>query len=310
MWSSIELRDIRTFLTLAEELHYGRTAERLGLTPSRVSQTIRTLEQRVGVKLFDRTSRRVRLTSLGEQLRDGILPAYEQLQRAYLEVHEAATGIAGPLRIGMYARSNGGPHLADIVRRFHDRYPACRVQLIETNLERDQLDWLCNDDTDLLAMRLPFTHPDVVVGPTLSREERVVIVARDHPLASKDAISYEDLAPYVIPDGGLPRETLDAFIPPRTPSGRRLRRIVVHSLGEAVMRVAIGELVHPTVRSFLDYYPHPDIVQIPIIDLPPSETALLWLRANHSAKVAAFAQLAAEILQSMASAKAGIRATA
>jgi DNA-binding transcriptional LysR family regulator len=310
MWSSVELRDIRTFLILADELHYGRTAERLGLTPSRVSQTIRTLEQRVGGKLFDRTSRRVRLTPLGEQLRHGVLPAYEQLQRAYLEVHEAATGIAGPLRIAMYARSNGGPHLADIIRRFHGLYPACRVQLIETNLERDQLDWLRHDDADLLAMRLPFNHPDVVVGPTLSREERVVIVARDHPLASKDAISYEDLAPYAIPDGGLPREMMDAFIPPHTPSGRRLRRVVVNGVGEAVMRVATGELAHPTVRSFIDYYPHPDIIHIPIIDLPSSETALLWLRANHTAKVKAFVQVAAEVLQSTPLDDASVSATA
>lgn len=310
MWSSIELRDIRTFLTLAEELHYGRTAKVLGLTPSRVSQTIRTLEQRVGGKLFDRTSRRVRLTPLGEQLRQGAAPAYEQLRRAYVEVQEAATGIAGALRVGMYARSNGGPRLADIIRSFHDRYPACRVQLIETNLERDQLDWLRHDDADLLVMRLPFEDPDVIVGPILSSEERVVIVARDHPLATKDAIRYEDLGPYVIPDGGLPRETMDAFIPPRTPSGRRLRRVLVHSLGEAVMRVATGELVHPTVRSFLGYYPHPDITEIPIIDMPASETALIWLRANQTAKVEAFAQVAAELLRSTPLANADTRATA
>jgi DNA-binding transcriptional LysR family regulator len=65
--SGVELREIRTFLVLAEELHFGRTAERLRVTPSRVSQTIRTLERRVGGRLFDRTSRSVRLTPVGEQ---------------------------------------------------------------------------------------------------------------------------------------------------------------------------------------------------------------------------------------------------
>src|SRR5829696_2625778 len=105
MWSSVGLREIRAFLTLAEELHYGRTAERLGLTPSRVSQMIRALEQRVGGRLFDRTSRRVCLTPLGDQFLQRAAPPYEQLRRALLDVHEAATGIAGALRIGMYARS-------------------------------------------------------------------------------------------------------------------------------------------------------------------------------------------------------------
>lgn len=60
MLAGIELRDIRTFLTLAEELHFGRAGERLGVSPSRVSQTIRTLETRIGGRLFERSSRRVR----------------------------------------------------------------------------------------------------------------------------------------------------------------------------------------------------------------------------------------------------------
>jgi len=298
MWSSVELREIRMFLTLAEELHYGRTAARLGLTPSRVSQTIRSLEQRVGGRLFDRTSRRVRLTPLGAQLRDGMLPAYEQLQRAYLDVHEVATGVVGHLRIGMYSRANGGPLLFEIIRRFHERQPDCRVQLIDTGFEREQVDWLHHDDVDLLAMRLPFSHPDVVAGPRLSREERVVIVGKDHPLAASEDISYEDLAPYVVSDGSLPREMLDVFIPPRTPSGQLLRRAVVRTISEAVMRVANSEIVHPTVRSFLDNYPHPDVTAVPVRDLAPSETALLWLRSNQNHNVAAFAQLANDVLQS------------
>jgi DNA-binding transcriptional LysR family regulator len=75
MWSAVELRELRAFIALAEELHYGRTAERLDLTPGRVSQIVRTLEVKVGGRLFDRTSRRVRLTPLGEQLRANLDPA-------------------------------------------------------------------------------------------------------------------------------------------------------------------------------------------------------------------------------------------
>jgi DNA-binding transcriptional LysR family regulator len=298
MWSSVELREIRTFLTLAEELHYGRTAERLGVTPSRVSQTIRALEQCVGGRLYDRTSRRVRLTPLGVKLRAGLSPAYEQLRDAYLDVHEMATGVAGPLRLGMYSRANGGPALNEIVKRFHDRHPACHVELIETGFERDQFDWLRHDDADLLAMRLPLDQPDLVIGPILSDEERVVVVAREHPLAGRDHVDYEDLAPYAVPDGTLPREMMEAFAPSRTPSGRTLRRVRTHGIHEALMRVATGEVVHPTIRPFLDYYPHPDVIAVPIRDLPSSQTALVWLRTNRSQKVTAFADVAREVLQS------------
>lgn len=294
----VELREIRTFLTLAEELHFGRTAQRMGLTPSRVSQTIRVLETRVGGKLFDRTSRRVRLTPLGEQLRGGAAPAYEQMRRAYLEAQEVATGVAGTLRLGMYTPVSGGPHLVDIVKTFHSRHSACRVRLIETGFARDQLDWLRHDDVDLLAMRLPFDDPDLVTGPILSREERVLLVANDNPLAARASISYEDVAEYTVPDmETLPGDMMDALIPPRTPSGKKLRRTMVRSVTEAVMRVAAGEIVHPTVASFLDHFPDDGVTAVPIRDLPPSETALLWLKANRSVKIEAFARAAADVMR-------------
>jgi DNA-binding transcriptional LysR family regulator len=65
MWEAVELREIRVFLTLADELHFGRSAERLGLTTSRVSQSLRALERKLGGPLMHRTSRRVALTPSG-----------------------------------------------------------------------------------------------------------------------------------------------------------------------------------------------------------------------------------------------------
>jgi DNA-binding transcriptional LysR family regulator len=301
MWVGVELRELRTFLTLAEELHYGRTAERLRVTSSRVSQTIRQLEARVGGKLFERTSRRVRLTPLGEHLRDGVAPAYEQMRNAYTEAHEIATGVAGMLRLGMYSPVIGGPYLVDIVRTFQTRHPKCHVQLIDTAFNRDQLDWLRHDEADLVVIRLPFEHPDVVIGPTLSREERVVLVAVDNPLADRQSVSYEEVAGYTVPDSPrLPREVMDAFIPPSTPSGRQLRRVEVHSLSEIVMRVAAGEIVHPTVRSFLDHHPGSGVKAIPLHDLPPSETALIWRKDRSSVKIDAFVRAADDVLRTNA----------
>ncbi len=69
MWRDVELRDLRIFLVLADELHFGRTAERLGISQPTVSEAVRVLESRLGVKVFDRTSRRVRLTPAGEALK-------------------------------------------------------------------------------------------------------------------------------------------------------------------------------------------------------------------------------------------------
>src|SRR3954469_25273650 len=138
MWSGLELRDVRVFLVLADELHFGRTAERVGLTASRVSQTVQVLERQRAGWLFERTSRRVELTALGRHLRDGLTPAYAQLDLAWSSSADLATGITGTLRIGVYAPIAAGPILFDVVREFANRHPACDVELIETGFTRNQ----------------------------------------------------------------------------------------------------------------------------------------------------------------------------
>jgi DNA-binding transcriptional LysR family regulator len=100
MWEAVELTHLRAFLVVAEELHFGRAADRLRVSQSRVSQLIRTLETIVGQSLFERNSRRVALTKAGEQLRSRVQPAYAELQRAVDEAREVSDGISGELRFG------------------------------------------------------------------------------------------------------------------------------------------------------------------------------------------------------------------
>jgi DNA-binding transcriptional LysR family regulator len=297
MWSTVELREIRVFLTVSEELHFGRAAGKLGLTPSRVSQTIHGLETRVGGRLFDRTSRRVRLTPLGEEFLGRIGPAFDGMRQAFEETREIATGVAGELRLGMYTPVNGGPHLTEIIRTFETRYPACHVVVTDTSARRDQFAWLRRDDVDLLAVRLPAPDRGVTVGPVLSREPRIVAVAGDHPLAACGSVDLDELADYPLSEvPTLPVGLKETFLPARTPAGRRLHRAIVQSLTEALTRVASGEIVHATVPSFIDqYYRQPGVVGVPIRDMPPSETALTWLSSKLSGKIEAFARTAADV---------------
>jgi DNA-binding transcriptional LysR family regulator len=297
MWSDAELREIRVFLTLAEELHFGRTAGRLGITPSYVSQTIRLLESRLGGRLFDRTSRRVRLTPLGERLRTSLGPAYQQVLQALDEARQSAVGVAGMLRIGMYTESLGGPHLLEIVRTFEEHHAGAEVMLIVTGLARNYLDVLRDHEVDMLATRLPVTDPDITVGPVLSREPRMLLVARGDRLARREAVTLEDFADYAVSDNpAFPREMMAALIPPATPSGRAYRRVTNRNLEEMLISIAAGKQVHPTVPSFLEHHSHPGVVGIPISDLPPSLTALAWLKASRSPKIQAFARAAEDVL--------------
>jgi DNA-binding transcriptional LysR family regulator len=297
MPSELDLREIRTFLALAEELHFARAAERLRVTPSRVSQTIRSLEAKVGGPLFERTSRRVRLTPLGERLRDNIAGPYEQLRRGFTATGLTATGLTERLRIGMYMRLSGGPHWHEIVRTFRSRHPSCELKIIDTKPDRNYLDALRNGEVDLLAARLPISDGDLTVGPVLSQEPRVLLVAKEDALAKRESVCLDDFADRPICDSTtLPREMMNAYFPPVTPSGRRFPRIELRSTEEMMMLVAAGKIVHPTVASFLDYYADHAIAAVPISDLPSSQTALVWASTDELPNVRAFARAAADVL--------------
>ena len=105
----MDLAQIEAFLILCEELHFGRTAERLYVSQPRVSRLIADLESDIGGVLFERTSRRVALTPLGVRLRDRLAPVYEQLTAALAEARTAARSPAGLLRLGFAATTAGPP---------------------------------------------------------------------------------------------------------------------------------------------------------------------------------------------------------
>jgi DNA-binding transcriptional LysR family regulator len=297
-WPRAELREIHVFLTVCEELHFGRAAERLKINRSRVSQIISELEAKVGGRLFERTSRRVTLTPVGQRLRDNLAQPYELLERGFSDAHAVATGVAGTLRIGIYARVNCGSHWLQIEHTFRARHPDCAVEIIDTKFDSNYLDLLRQGEVDLLAIRLPVSDADMTVGPILSREPRVLLIAKDDPLAEQESVSIEDCADRTVSDApAYPREMIDAWCPPVTPSGRKLRRSSIRSFEDALLLVAAGELVHPTVASFRNYYIHEGVVAVPIRDLPRSETALVWLTENRSPKIAAFARAAADVLK-------------
>lgn len=297
MWAAVELRELRAFLALAEELHYGRAAQRLNLTPSRVSQIVRTLEAKVGGRLFDRTSRRVKLTPLGERLLGALEPAYQALEQAFVEARTAATGIAGALRLGMYTPVSAGRYMVEIARSFEQRHPEASVEFVNTGFSRNYLDALRDGAVDLFALRLPVSADDLAVGPVLSHEERVLLVSTSDPLAQLSSVCVEDFADRPVSDvPAFPREMMDAFIPPAAPSGRPLTRVSNRDIEELLMRVAHGEQVHPTVRLMVEYLGNPDVTAVPIRNLPPSQTALAWLADNPSPKVEAFVRAAADVL--------------
>jgi DNA-binding transcriptional LysR family regulator len=277
----VDLRELRLFLLLAEELHFGRTAERLGLTTSRVSQTVRALERKLGGQpLLRRTSRVVELTEAGRALHAELVPAIAGLDGVLRTAEFRGRG-PGVVRVGLLNAASGVDLLSRAIERFEAMYAGATVQLITTPFD-DRLGPLRRREVDLAVTRLPLAQPDIVVGPVLNAaDQRVVMLGRTHPLAGRTDLSIEDLADHdVRRPYGLTPEQAEATCPARTPSGRPIRFVdaPVDDNAELLFLLARGRLAHPTVAPFADHFQHPDVIAIPLRDLPPSTCALARLR--------------------------------
>ena len=301
MWQTVELRELRMFLILAEELHFGRTAERLQLTPSRVSQSLRALEDKLGAQLVHRTSRRVQLTPFGERLLRDAAPAIEQLDGVLKRTNAAARSLEGTLRLGLLSGPAGGPHLVEIISTFESQHPESSVETVQMAWD-DPVGRLRKNDVDVMATWLPLKEPDLVIGPTLSRQPRTLAVAHDHPLAERDSIDVEELAdhPVVRLDNDWPKGLRETVVPSRTPQGRPIDGPRVgageRALLDLPVRVARGELVFPTVASAAPYMGALDLVFIPITGMEPLRSALVWRRPARDPKLRAFIRVARDVL--------------
>lgn len=309
MWQTVDLRELRVFLALAEELHFGRAAEKLRLTPSRVSQTLRELEHELGVQLVHRTSRRVALTPFGERFLADVRPAYEQLAGVLERANAAARSLEGTLRLGLMSGPAGGPHLVEIVRAFEALHPESKVEIVQMAWE-DPVGRLRDGEVELLASWLPLEQPDLVVGPTLTLQPRVLAVARDHPLAGRDAVDFEELADHrMLRFENWPKEVDEAVVPVRTPSGRPIPgtrvRIGERTILELPVRIARGEAAFPTVASAEAYMGGPGVVFVPIKGMPPLGSALVWRRPARDPKLREFIRVAREVLRRSRAASTG-----
>jgi len=121
----MDTAELEAFLVLAEELHFGRTAERLRMPQPRVSRLVSALERGVGGALFERTSRRVRLTPLGARLRSRVQPVYGQLVAALDDARAAARETEGVLRIG-FSPTSSMAALTRLAGAFEARQPGQR----------------------------------------------------------------------------------------------------------------------------------------------------------------------------------------
>jgi DNA-binding transcriptional LysR family regulator len=290
----MEMREIEAFLAVADELHFGRAARRLHVTTSHVSQTVRTLERRIGGQLLERTSRRVALTPLGHRLLAGLAPAYTHLVAVVEDARRQAATLRGELRVGYHSMTAGGAFTA-LAGRFEAEHPECALSLIEVPL-KDPYGPLARGEIDILVTWRPVDDlPDLAIGVRLDSQPHVLAVAADHPLVARGEVGIEEVPDWPLTHTGeaIHPALLRAVVPATTPGGRPLRRSVTsHSLHDTVRLVATGRAVHLTVGAFRGYGSDRMVTTIPVPDLPPVDRVLMWRTGDDSAPVRHFASLA------------------
>lgn len=303
MSTPLSLREIEAFLVLADELHFGRAGDRLGLTPSRVSQILRSVERQIGAPLVYRTSHHVELTALGERLRREAGPTYTAFLRMLEGVQTAARGGAQVLKLGLYS-DTAIAQLTAVVRAFQNAVPDCSVEASDVPV-KDPYGPLLRGDSDLMVSWLPHGQRDLVTGPVLSREPVVLAIARDHPLAGRSVVEIADLAgfevsgsvsvPHISPGGRRIPEVSVADLTGRRLSTARIRGDGYRLTSELVFRIATGRVVHPTVRSLADKLAHPDVVSVPFAAVPPVRSALVWRSGLRNPAVSQFIRIAEQM---------------
>jgi DNA-binding transcriptional LysR family regulator len=191
----MELRHLRYFVVLAEELHFSRAAQRLGISQPPLSQQIRALELSLNARLFERTNRRVELTEAGRALLVEARATLDQAERAANIVGQAQRGEIGELKVGFAPSAPLIAPFTTTILAFRKASPGVRLVLNE-QVTTEQIDALLERRLHVGFIRSPSVPdlPDAIAAIELYREPLSVFMRADHPLARHRAVPLQALA--------------------------------------------------------------------------------------------------------------------
>jgi DNA-binding transcriptional LysR family regulator len=307
----LDLRLVDYFVAVAEELHFGRAAERLHIAQPSLSQQIRRLERQLGVTLLERNSRNVRLTRAGEAfLREG-RRAVAQAQRAISATRAAGTEL---LTVGFYG-SAGRALLPAVLTAFHERQPVTEVSVREILL--GNIDELLLGKVDVAFTRLLPDQTELELE-VIATEPRLIALANTHPLASRETLTFAELRRELfivnpmVSHGGPPARWLAEQrrhgLPGRVAAQARSTQEIM-----ALVGAGRGVCLVPAAAALHDR--RPDVVCVPVTDAEPAVVSLAWLPDRSFPTVKAFVATAREVASTSADidwsalSHSGVRAT-
>ncbi|WP_344941129.1 LysR family transcriptional regulator [Actinomadura miaoliensis] len=282
----MELQQMRYVVAVAETSNFTRAAERCRVVQSALSHQIARLERELGAKLFDRTSRRVRLTPAGEAFLPAARQALDAAERARAEVAAAAGEIRGRLAIGAIPTVTA-VDLPTALKDFHLRHRQVRITL-RSGASEELIEQVRQGTLDIGFLGLPVDlRPKGVRGRELARGDLVAMMAPDHPLAGEEHLDLHQLSdePFVdFPAGTAARIQSDQAF-----AAAGVRREVAFEVTTVdfmarLIRQGLGIGMMPA--SFASELP--DLPTVRVRDAPARVEHLIWSRFRPSPAAAAF----------------------
>ncbi|WP_226344166.1 LysR substrate-binding domain-containing protein [Agilicoccus flavus] len=291
----MELRQVRYFVAVAEECHFGRAAKRLHMAQPPLSQQIRRLEDELGVVLLERTTRRVALTPAGERYLERCRRILADVEAAGQEAARVSAGEVGRVVVGVVGSATYAV-LPSLARRLRADLPDIEVEFTSEMLTPDQVVALHEGSLDVVLMRTPTPVGDLLVR-VLRREPLVVAVPTGHALAERESLRLEDLRdePFVTYPSGYRSVLHDVVAGACQRVGFRPRQAAqVAQTSTLLVFVAagIGVAVLPESGRRLRLE---GVTFVPLQDGPSVELAVGW-RPGSSAAVQRVVDLTTDLL--------------
>jgi DNA-binding transcriptional LysR family regulator len=287
-----ELRQLRYFITTAEELNFTRAARRLYVVQQSLSGAIAQLEDELGIKLFERTTRRVELTEAGDALLPHARDALAAVDRGIDAVNAVIAGKRGRLRIGLAATS-GLALTPELLQQFGDAYPDVQIEVRHFDFN-DPSGGLEDGWSDVAIVRPPFSGASLSILE-LETEPRYAVFGSAHRLASETTLQFDQIA--TEPWMGLETDPVwcafwqvDERRDTPTPIGAHCTSF--DEMFEAARSLRAIGLVPESVAHAQRW---PGLRFIPVVDIPPSVVVIAWRIGDERSAVSNFVRLAAQL---------------